>query len=56
MSTVNYGVTPPISILPPTSRDLEVSRSLILELQKRNVYENVVEGRNRLAQIIITTL
>ena len=43
----HLGVTPPISVLPPTSRDLEVSRTLIAELEARCVYENVEEGRNR---------
>lgn len=41
------GVTPPISSLPPTARDLEVTRTLIAELTLRGVYEGVEEGRLR---------
>lgn len=41
------GVTPPISVAPPTARDLEVSKTLIQELRDRGQYEGVEEGRNR---------
>ncbi|GAA5918850.1 hypothetical protein JCM1841_002772 [Sporobolomyces salmonicolor] len=41
------GVTPPISVLPPTQRDLEVSKTLIQELKDRGVYEGAEEGRKR---------
>ncbi|GAA5894366.1 hypothetical protein JCM5296_005149 [Sporobolomyces johnsonii] len=41
------GVTPPISVLPPTQRDLEVSKTLIQELKDRAVYEGAEEGRKR---------
>ncbi|GAA5915933.1 hypothetical protein JCM8208_003669 [Rhodotorula glutinis] len=41
------GVTPPISVAPPTARDLEVSKTLIEELKGRNIYESPAEGRVR---------
>ncbi|BGO96658.1 Poly(A) polymerase [Rhodotorula toruloides] len=41
------GVTPPISVAPPTARDLEVSKTLIQELKDRGIYESAEEGRNR---------
>ncbi|BGP44856.1 polynucleotide adenylyltransferase [Rhodotorula kratochvilovae] len=48
MATQPYlGVTPPISVAPPTARDLEVSKTLIEELKGRNIYESPAEGRVR---------
>ena len=43
----HLGVTPPISILPPTARDLEVTRSLTQELESRGIYEPPEAGRQR---------
>lgn len=48
------GVTPPISVAPPSARDLEVSKTLIQELQDRGVYEKPEEGRNR--EIVLARL
>ena len=48
------GVTPPISVAPPSARDLEVSKTLIQELQDRGVYEKPDEGRNR--EIVLARL
>ncbi|BGP12806.1 hypothetical protein JCM10213_008067 [Rhodosporidiobolus nylandii] len=47
MATQYLGVTPPISVQPPTARDLEVSKTLIQELKGRGIYESQDEGRNR---------
>ncbi|GAA5870059.1 hypothetical protein JCM16303_001884 [Sporobolomyces ruberrimus] len=48
MATTTYlGVTPPISITPPTVRDLEITATLIQELKDRGIYEGAEEGRNR---------
>jgi poly(A) polymerase len=41
------GVTPPISVAPPTPRDLEVTKTLLAELKQRGQYEGVEEGRHR---------
>ncbi|GAA5922355.1 polynucleotide adenylyltransferase PAP1 [Sporobolomyces koalae] len=48
MSTSTWlGVTPPISVSPPTARDLEITATLIQELKDRGIYEGAEEGRNR---------
>ncbi|GAA5883921.1 hypothetical protein JCM3774_005248, partial [Rhodotorula dairenensis] len=52
--TSYLGVTPPISVAPPSARDLEVSKTLIQELQDRGVYEKPDEGRNR--EIVLARL
>ncbi|POY71982.1 putative Polynucleotide adenylyltransferase [Rhodotorula taiwanensis] len=52
--TTYLGVTPPISVAPPSARDLEVSKTLIQELQDRGVYEKPEEGRNR--EIVLARL
>ncbi|GAA6011631.1 hypothetical protein JCM8202_004094 [Rhodotorula sphaerocarpa] len=52
--TTYLGVTPPISVAPPSARDLEVSKTLIQELQDRGVYERPEEGRNR--EIVLARL
>lgn len=43
------GITPPISIAPPTQRDLEVTSTLIKELRDRGCYEGAEDGRTRYA-------
>ncbi|KAI5481492.1 poly(A) polymerase Pla1 [Pseudohyphozyma bogoriensis] len=41
------GITPPVSISGPTPRDLEVSSTLVAELNERGVYESAEEGKSR---------
>ncbi|GAA5857214.1 hypothetical protein JCM8547_009376 [Rhodosporidiobolus lusitaniae] len=47
MAAPYLGVTPPISINPPTARDQEVTKTLLAELRSRGIYESPEEGRNR---------
>lgn len=47
MAPTYLGITPPISISPPSQRDLDVSQTLIKELKDRQVYEGLEEGRTR---------
>lgn len=48
LATMQLGITPPISLSPPTPRDLQVSRTLVEELHLRQVYETPQDGRARL--------
>ena len=41
------GVTPPISLMPPTERDLHASRLLLDELKARDQYEGPEDSRKR---------
>ncbi|SCV68510.1 BQ2448_631 [Microbotryum intermedium] len=47
MAERHLGVTPPISIAPPTARDIEVTKTLLQELKDRGQYEGPEEGRLR---------
>ncbi|KAM0793465.1 hypothetical protein ACM66B_000908 [Microbotryomycetes sp. NB124-2] len=41
------GVTPPISLSPPTARDLEVTKTLLQELKDRGQYASTQDGKQR---------
>lgn len=47
MQNKHLGITPPISLVLPTTRDLEVTKSLIQELHDKGCYEGIEEARNR---------
>lgn len=42
-----WGITPSISLAPPTAREAEVTRTLIDELHKQGCYESAEEGKLR---------
>lgn len=46
-TTQSYGVTPPISISPPTQRELEITETLMTELRRQNTFESEEEERKR---------
>ncbi|KAK4055215.1 polynucleotide adenylyltransferase [Microbotryomycetes sp. JL201] len=43
----HLGVTPPISLSPPSARDLEVTKTLVQELKHRGQYASVDDGKQR---------
>lgn len=50
--TKQYGVTPPISTEPPTKRELEVSKKLILQLTEAGQYESEADAQKRFFMFI----
>lgn len=45
-----YGVTPPITTLPPTEKEIERNQALIEELKKQNSFESPEETHKRCVQ------
>lgn len=43
----HLGVTPPISVAPPTARDLVITKTLLEELKLKGIFETPDEARNR---------
>lgn len=42
-----YGVTPPITISPPTEKEVERNQALIEELKKQHSFESSEESQKR---------
>lgn len=50
-----YGVTPPITVLPPTDKEIERNQALVEELKKQDSFESVEESQKRYVERALQT-